>query len=68
MNAELTYNRDSPLTNGRNPMRISDSESEHQDQELGSRNITWTLTCSGAKVHPKAYEKLKSEINWVEMS
>ena len=42
------------------------AESNHQDQELGARTITWTLTCFDAKVHPKAYQRLKSEIAWSE--
>ena len=42
------------------------NESNQQGQEIGSRTVTWTLTCFDAKVHPKAYQRLKSEIAWSE--
>lgn len=49
-----------------NPHEDLQNESSQQDQEIGSRTITWTLTCSDAKVHPKAFQRLKSEIAWSE--
>ena len=53
--------------NSHAPTAISNEDfSAEQDQELGARTITWTLTCSDAKVHPKAYQRLKSEIAWSE--
>ena len=67
MDTELIDKKDSQLPTEK-PYEDLRSESNHQDQELGSRTITWTFTCSGAKVHPKAYERLKSEIDWAEIA
>ncbi len=67
MDEELLEDRNSHVPT-EIPNEDFSAESNHEDQELGSRTITWTLTCLGAKVHPKAYERLKTEINWVEMS
>ena len=65
MDTELIENTGSqPQTE--NPHEDLQNESSQQDQEIGSRTITWTLTCSDAKVHPKAYQRLKSEIAWSE--
>ena len=65
MDTRLVSNKDlQPLTE--KPHEDLQNESNRQDQEIGSRTVTWTLTCSDAKVHPKTYQRLKSEIAWSE--
>jgi hypothetical protein len=66
MNIELTDNCVSRPSSEK-PAEDVSTESSQQDQEIGSRTITWTFTCSGVKVDAKVYERMKSEINWVEM-
>lgn len=66
MDAELIDGTDSqPLSE--KPHGEFQSEPNHQDQELGSRAITWTLTALDGKIDPKAYERLKSEIAWSDI-
>lgn len=67
MDTELTDKKDSQLQTEK-PYEDLRSESNQQDQEIESRTITWTFTCSGVKVGPKAYERLKSEIEWTEIA
>lgn len=67
MNTEFADNRVSQSLIAE-PDEASESESDNQDKEPGSRNITWTLSCLDGKIDPKAYERLKSEINWVEVT
>ena len=66
MDSELIEDKDSHVPT-ENPHEDLKNESSQQGQEIGSRTITWTLTCSDAKVHPKAYQRLKSEIAWSEL-
>ena len=66
MDAELIKNQDAHAPT-ENPHEDLQNESNQQDQAIGSRTITWTLECSGAKFDPKAYERLKAEIIWAEM-
>ena len=49
MDTELIDNKGSQLQTEK-PHEDFRSESDQQDQEIGSRTITWTLTCSGVKV------------------
>jgi len=49
------------------PTEDFSTESKQDDQEIGPRTITWTFTCSGVKVDAKVYERMKGEINWVEV-
>ena len=44
------------------------SESNHQEEETEPRTIRWTLSCLDGKIDPKAYERLKSEIEWAEVT
>lgn len=50
------------------PTEDSQAQSDHQDEEPEARNISWTLTCLDGKVDPRAYERLRSEINWAEIA
>ncbi len=66
MGAEQIENMDSH-TPKEKPTEDLQSESSQQDNEHGSRNITWTLKCLQGKIDPKAYARLRSEINWAEV-
>jgi hypothetical protein len=65
MDAELIDKEDSQLPTEK-PYEDLQSESSQQDQEIGSRTITWTFTCSGVKVDQEVYERLQSEVDWTE--
>ena len=65
MDAELIENQDAHVPTEK-PHEDLQSDPNQQDQELRSRTVTWTLTCFDAKVHPKTYQRLKSEIAWSE--
>ncbi len=65
MDAELLEDMDSHVPT-EEPTEDFPTESNDDDQELGARTVTWTLTCFDAKVHPKTYQRLKSEIAWSE--
>lgn len=67
MDTELTDKKDSQIQTEK-PHEDLRSESDQQDQEIGSRTITWTFTCSGVKVEQKVYERLESEIDWTEIA
>jgi hypothetical protein len=66
MNTELT-DKDLQLPT-EEPHEDLQSESNEHSQEPGSRVVTWTLSCLDGKVDPKAYERLKSEIEWAEVA
>ena len=65
MDAELIENQDAHAPT-EEPHEDLQNESSQQNQKIGSRTVTWTLTCSDAKVHQKTYQRLKSEIVWSE--
>jgi len=67
MDAELEESKASQESTEK-PTEDFSTESKQDDQEIGPRTITWTFTCSGVKVGPKAYERLKSEIEWTEIA
>lgn len=66
MNGELMHKKDTQLPTEK-PTEDLQSESSQQDQELGSRTITWTLSCLDVKVDGKTFERLKTEIMWAEI-
>ena len=67
MDAEQIESMDSYAPTG-NPLEGLQSESNEHYQEPGSKVVTWTFTCTGVKVGPKAYERLKSEIAWTQIA
>lgn len=67
MDTELIENMDSHAQT-EEPTEDSPTESNQRDNEHGSRSITWTLKCLQGKIDPKAYARLRSEINWAEVT
>jgi hypothetical protein len=67
MDSELIHQRDSEPP-AEKPQEVFSTESDEQDQELGSIAVTWTLSCLDGNIDPKAYERLRSEINWAKVA
>ena len=65
MEAELVENMDSHAPTEKPHYDLQGGSNQH-DQEPESRLVTWTFECSGVKVSPKAYDRLKTEIEWTE--